>query len=68
VQKKIGYQATIQVMQGLRAYFDPEYLNMMAIPKVIPAEMVEWFNSPEGKWLKKGRVISRSDLQSCYDQ
>jgi imidazolonepropionase-like amidohydrolase len=53
VQKKIGYQPTIQVMQGLRAYFDPEYLNMKAIPKVIPAEMVEWFNSPEGKWFKK---------------
>jgi hypothetical protein len=53
VQKKIGYQPTIQVTQGLRAYFDPEYLNMQAIPKVIPAEMVEWFNSPEGKWFKK---------------
>ena len=53
VQKKIGYQPTIQVMQGLRAYFDPEYLNMKAIPKVIPAEMLEWFDSPEGKWFKK---------------
>jgi imidazolonepropionase-like amidohydrolase len=53
VQKKIGYQPTIQVMQGLRAYFDPEYLNMKAIPKVIPAKMMEWFNSPEGKWFKK---------------
>jgi imidazolonepropionase-like amidohydrolase len=40
-------------MQGLRAYFDPEYLNMTAIPKVIPAEMLKWFNSPEGKWFKK---------------
>lgn len=53
VQKRIGYQPTIQVMQGLRAYFDPEYLNMTAIPKVIPAEMLKWFNSPEGKWFKK---------------
>ena len=24
-KKKIGYQPTIQVLQGLRAYFDPEY-------------------------------------------
>jgi imidazolonepropionase-like amidohydrolase len=40
-------------MQGLRTYFDPEYLNMKAIPKVVPAEMVEWFNSPEGKSFKK---------------
>jgi adenine deaminase len=53
VQKKISYQPTIQVMQGLRAYFDPEYLKMTAVPKVIPAKMVEWFNSPEGKWFKK---------------
>jgi hypothetical protein len=52
-EQKIGYQPTIQVMQGLRAYFDSEYLNMKAIPKVIPAEMVAWFNSPEGKWFKR---------------
>jgi imidazolonepropionase-like amidohydrolase len=26
---------------------------MSAIPKVIPAEMLEWFESPEGKWFKK---------------
>jgi len=53
VDKKIGYQATIQVIQGLSAYFEPEYLKMKPIPKVIPAEMLEWFNSPEGKWFKK---------------
>jgi hypothetical protein len=55
-EKKIGYQPTIQVMQGLRAYFDPEYLKIEAIPKVIPKEMLEWFNSPEGKWFKKELV------------
>jgi imidazolonepropionase-like amidohydrolase len=53
VEKKIGYQPTIQVLQGELAYFDPEYLKMKAIPKVIPKEMLEWFNSPEGKWFKK---------------
>jgi imidazolonepropionase-like amidohydrolase len=56
VEKKIGYQPTIQVMQGLAAYFDPEYLKLKAIPKVIPGEMLEWFNSPEGKWFKKELV------------
>jgi len=53
VGKRIGYQATIQVMGGLRAYFDPQYLTMQAIPKVIPADMLEWFKSPQGKWFKK---------------
>jgi imidazolonepropionase-like amidohydrolase len=53
VERKIGYQPTIQVLRGLGAYFDPEYLKMKAIPKVIPNELLEWFNSPEGKWFKK---------------
>ena len=53
VDQRIGYQPTIQVIGGLRAYFDPQYLTMQAIPKVIPAEMLEWFNSPHGKWFKK---------------
>jgi imidazolonepropionase-like amidohydrolase len=57
VQKKIGYQATIQVLGGLRAYFDPEYLNTKSIPKVIPADMLKWFNSPEGKWFKKELAV-----------
>ena len=53
VKKRTGYQATIQVMGGLRAYFEPEYLKMPAIPKVIPAALLAWFNSPAGKWFKK---------------
>jgi imidazolonepropionase-like amidohydrolase len=56
VQKKIGYQPTIQVMRGLGAYFDPEYLKHPDIPKVIPKEMLGWFNSPEGRWFKKELV------------
>jgi imidazolonepropionase-like amidohydrolase len=53
VQKRTGYQATIQVMGGLRAYFDPEYLNVPAIPQVTPSSLLAWFNSPEGKWFRK---------------
>jgi len=40
-------------MGGLRAYFDPEYLKMPAIPHVIPPALLAWFNSPEGKWFRK---------------
>jgi imidazolonepropionase-like amidohydrolase len=53
VQKRTGYQATIQVMRGLRAYFDPDYLKMPEIPQIIPAPLLAWFNSPEGKWFRK---------------
>jgi imidazolonepropionase-like amidohydrolase len=53
VQKKIGYQATIQVLEGERAYFDPEYLKMPAIPDVIPRQMLAWLNTSDGQWFKK---------------
>jgi imidazolonepropionase-like amidohydrolase len=53
VEKKIGYQPTIQVLYGEMAYFDPEYLKMDAISKVTPKAMLDWFESPEGKWFGK---------------
>jgi imidazolonepropionase-like amidohydrolase len=53
VEKKIGYQPTIQVLPGEVAYFDPAYLKMDAISKVTPKEMLEWFRSPEGQWFGK---------------
>jgi len=53
VEDRIGYQPTIQVMRGLRAYFDPSYLQMPEVSKVIPAKLLAWFNSGEGKWFKK---------------
>jgi imidazolonepropionase-like amidohydrolase len=53
VEKKIGYQPTMQVLSGELAYFDPAYLRMDAIAKVTPKELLEWFQSPEGKWFGK---------------
>ena len=53
VQKRIGYQPTIQVLEGLVAYFRPEYLQMKAIPNVIPADMLAWFHTPAGQAFRK---------------
>jgi imidazolonepropionase-like amidohydrolase len=52
-EKKIGYQPTIQVVYGLSAYFDPDYLKMDSVPKVAPKELLDWFKSPDGQWFKK---------------
>jgi imidazolonepropionase-like amidohydrolase len=56
VEKKIGYQPTIQVLYGELAYFDPEYLKIDAISKVTPPALLEWFQSSEGKWF--GRELN----------
>ena len=53
VEKKIGYQPTIQVLYGELAYFEPEYLKTNGIAKVAPKKLLDWFNSPEGNWFKK---------------
>src|SRR3984893_11365803 len=45
-QKKIGYQATLQVLEGERAYFEPNYLGSEAIRRVVPGDLVAWFSTP----------------------
>ncbi len=53
VEKRIGYQATTQVLYGLEAPFDPDYLKNPAVAEVVPRMLIDWFDSPEGMWFKK---------------
>lgn len=53
VARKIGYQATMQVLYGLRAYVDPKYLNTPALVKLLPPAMLAWLKTPEGNWFKE---------------
>src|SRR5262249_5847080 len=50
VEKKIGYQPTIQVLYGETAYFDPPYLKNEELAKIAPEKLLEWFRSPDGQW------------------
>lgn len=50
--RRTGYQATMQVLYGLRAQFDPAYLRNPGVRKVVPAPMADWFGTPEGQWFK----------------
>ena len=71
VAKKIGYQPTFQVLEGERAYFEPEYLGSEEIRKVVPLEMLAWFNTPEGKGFKKGLVDDDTPdeaMREMYDK
>jgi imidazolonepropionase-like amidohydrolase len=61
VAKRIGYQPTIQVLYGLRAYVDPEWLRDPRIGKVVPASLAAWFNTPEGKWFRSEAAGDDSD-------
>ena len=52
VANQTGYQPTMRVIEGLRVYFDPGYLAMPEIPKVVPPAMLAWFRSPAGAWYR----------------
>jgi imidazolonepropionase-like amidohydrolase len=56
VEKKIGYQPTVQVLEGERVYFEPDYLGAAGIRRVVPKAMLAWFSTAEGKGFKKGLV------------
>ena len=62
VRQRIGYQPTMQVLYGLRAYFDPAYLDDPAVRKVVPKAMLAWFHSAEGKWFKEELAEGEDDV------
>jgi amidohydrolase family protein len=57
---QIGYQPTIQVLEGERVYFEPEFLGSPDVAKVVPKELLAWFRSPEGQWF--GNEINEDHL------
>jgi imidazolonepropionase-like amidohydrolase len=71
VEKKIGYQPTMQVLYGEMAYFDPDYLKMPALAQVAPKSLLDWYHTPDGAWF--GRELnedhkSDADFIKMYDQ
>jgi len=67
VTRKIGYQPTMQVLYGLRAYFDPAYLNSPTLDKLLPASMRAWFKTPDGKWFKQDIADGEGDASLLKD-
>lgn len=67
VKKKIGYQATIQVLVGEQMYFDPEFLKQEADRKVVPADLLAWYATPEGQSFKKEMDADNTPDKEMYD-
>lgn len=64
--RRIGYQPTMQVLYGLRAYVDPDYLNNPALPKLLPKSMLAWLKTPEGNWFKQ--EVAEDDTDEAVRQ
>jgi len=64
--RRIGYQPTMQVLHGLRAYVDPDYLSNPALPKLLPKSMLAWLKTPEGNWFKQ--EVAEDDTDEAVRQ
>ena len=53
VAQKIGFMATTQVIGGLRALFDPDFLNDANLQAALPAALIDWYKSEEGRWFAR---------------
>ena len=61
VQDGTGYQPTMRVLHGLNAYFDPAYLRLPGVRKVVPKALADWFATPGGKWFGEELSEGASD-------
>lgn len=50
LKARIGWQPTLQVSYGFRDLFDPDYLADPLLARVLPADLIAWYRTPEGHW------------------
>ena len=62
VKRRIGYQPTAQVIRGLGAELDDQFLADPLLSLVYPPELIAWFRSPEGNWFRKELGVSTPDM------
>jgi imidazolonepropionase-like amidohydrolase len=46
----VGWQPTIQVLYGERDLFNTAFLSDPLLARVLPANLLDWYRSPEGQW------------------
>ena len=47
---RVGWQPTLQVLYGERDLFDAAFLSDPQLARVLPAELLAWYRSPQGQW------------------
>jgi imidazolonepropionase-like amidohydrolase len=49
IDARMGWQPTLQVIYGFRDLFDPAYVSDPTLARVLPANLIEWYRSAEGR-------------------
>ncbi len=51
--RNMGYQPTMQVLNGLKDVVGASFLLNPNLPRVLPSNLIDWYRSPEGQWFHK---------------
>lgn len=51
-QAKISVQPTIQVIYGEQELFNPEFFTQPDVRHIMPDELIKWYQSDAGQWMK----------------
>ena len=49
VARNVAWQPTIQVLYGIRNLFSATFLSDPLLLRVLPANLIDWYRSPEGQ-------------------
>jgi hypothetical protein len=52
VAAHVGWQPTIEVLNGLQGLFDPAFLADPRLALVVPSGLLEWYRTSEGQWFR----------------
>jgi imidazolonepropionase-like amidohydrolase len=58
--RNVGLQPTMQVLYGLKDVIGASFLSDPRLPRVLPANLIDWYRSPEGQWF---HVIVSQDMK-----
>jgi len=61
IAAKVGWQPTLQVLYGLRNLFDGATLSDPKLLRVLPRSLIEWYETPEGKWFRNSIAAGTPD-------
>ena len=53
IEKGIGYNPTLTVIEGEKLLAHPEFLNDPQLEHVLPAGLIDWYKTEEGQWFTK---------------
>lgn len=53
IDENIVYQATFNVMDGLKGVTTPGVLNNPLYNKAIPQDIIDWYHTEDGQWFKR---------------